>query len=84
MAASYLPVKAMLPPERIIDFVVAENEAICQEGREVFADESALTFLADIPTKDDHFDIVHFGSSLQYVEKWEGLLLKVKALSPSD
>jgi len=82
MATSYLPLRAMLPPEWRIEFVVVENEAICRKGMELFAGNGELRFQTDLPAPPDIFEIAHFGSSLHYVDDWTGLLSDVVALQP--
>ncbi len=80
MAASYVPLRTMLPREQDIDFVVVEKESICAKGRELFGSE--VSFRSDLPSPPARFDIVHFGSSLHYVDDWRALLAKVKELAP--
>lgn len=81
LAASYVPLRAMLPARFSFDFVVIENEAICLEGRRSFADDSTVSFRTDLPV-GERFDIVHFGSSLHYVENWNELLEKIVGFGP--
>jgi|SRR6185312_11904781 putative methyltransferase (TIGR04325 family) len=81
LAASYLPMRAMLPQRSSIEFVVVENEAVCREGRKRFAASDAISFRTELPTGES-FDIVHFGSSLHYVEAWDDLLRSVAAYDP--
>ncbi len=82
MATSYVPLRAMLPREQAIDFVVLENAAIGDRGRTIFASDPAVRFRTDMPLPPEQFDIVHFGSSLHYVDDWMGTLAAVRALEP--
>jgi len=82
MATSYVPLRAMLPSNRALDFVVVENETVCRAGRELFKDSPNLTFLSDLPHSAERFDMVHFGSSLHYVDDWKGVLGRVTAYEP--
>lgn len=82
MATSYVPLRAMLPREQPLEFVIVENGAISDKGNELFAGDESVHFRTDLPSAADRFDIVHFGSSLQYVEDWKGLLATVTAFEP--
>lgn len=82
MAASWLPLRAMLPREQAIEFVVVERESVCRKGREIFAGDKSLSFRSDLPSPPERFDIVHFGSAIQYVDDWKGLLANVRRLEP--
>ncbi len=82
MGTSYLQLRAMLPRERAVDFTVIENAAVCKAGAELFAAEKAMRFLTAMPVPPERFDIVHFGSSLHYVEDWEGVVVEAVALQP--
>jgi putative methyltransferase (TIGR04325 family) len=82
MATSYVPLRAMLPREQAIDFVVVENAAICDRGAQLFAADASVQFRTELPVAPERFDIVHFGSSLHYVDDWKGVLAGVTALEP--
>ena len=73
LGTSYIPLKAMLPSNKIKEFVVIENKAICAMGEKLFLDDERIKFIDKIPT-NVCFDVVHAGSSLHYVEDWETLL----------
>lgn len=83
MATSYVPLRAMLPPGQPIDFVVVENGAIGERGRQLFAGDPSVTFRTDLPAAPERFDIVHFGSSLHYVDDWQAVLALVTKLEPA-
>ena len=70
------------PATSELEFVVVENAAITDAGSTLFADDSGVRFRTDLPAPSERFDIVHFGSSLQYVDDWKGLLASVSALEP--
>lgn len=82
MATSYVPLRAMLPRDQAVDFVIVENEAITRQGNELFAADPGVTFRSDLPVPSERFEIIHFGSSLQYVDDWKGLLATVTAFQP--
>lgn len=73
LAATFPSVVGALSPNRKLDYVVVENEAVCDAGRERFPEEKRLRFVSDIPAGEE-FDIVHAGSSLHYVEDWSEAL----------
>lgn len=81
MATSYVPLRAMLPADRGLDFVIVENETLCKKGNELFAGDPGVRFRSDLPPAGEKFDIVHFGSSLHYVDDWKGLLAASVALA---
>lgn len=69
LGSSFLPLKAMLPQNQPLDFIVIENDAICEQGKMLFIDEKQITFLNRIPS-NEKFDIIHLGSSFHYVDDW--------------
>ena len=82
MGTSYVQLRTMLPRGRAVDFTVVENPAVCRAGEALFAAEEAMRFLTAMPPPPERFDIVHFGSSLHYVEDWKGILAAAVALQP--
>lgn len=83
MATSYMPLRMMLPAGQTLDFVVIENAAISERGRKIFAHKPEVSFRIDLPVAPERFDIVHFGSSLHYVDDWQGAIKAVLALRPN-
>ncbi|MDB4945217.1 MAG: uncharacterized protein JWP97_4751 [Labilithrix sp.] len=83
MATSYVPLRAMLPPQQSLEFVVVENGPIGDAGRALFAASPEVSFRTDLPDRGP-FDIVHFGSSLHYVDDWKGLLERIASLGPAS
>lgn len=82
MATSYFPLRAMLPKDRLIDFVIVENDAICARSTELLAGHPEVHFRTQLPTAPEQFHVVHFGSSLHYIDDWKGTLATVTGLSP--
>jgi len=82
MATSYVPLRAMLPREQAMEFVVLENDAIAAKGAELFAGDEGVRFVTKLPAPPERFDVVHFGSSLHYVDDYRGVLRAVAALEP--
>lgn len=81
LASSYLPMRAMLSDDLRMNFAIVENKEICEAGRNLFASDPQVTFLAEMP-KGVRFDIVHAGSSMHYVDDWIGLLGNFAELQP--
>lgn len=82
VGTSYVQLAAMLPRGRIVDFTVVENPAVCAAGKDLFAAEESMHFRTAMPSPPERFDIVHFGSSLHYVEDWKGVVAAAAALQP--
>jgi putative methyltransferase (TIGR04325 family) len=73
LGTSYIPLVPMLPESTKLDFLVVENKTICRMGDELFFNDNQIRFLHSIPT-EEQFDLVHAGSSIQYIEDWLNLL----------
>ena len=82
MGTSYIPLRAMLPKNYGIEFVIVENDAVAEKGRTIFAEDRAIRFTSNLPTPPERFDIVHFKDSLHYVDDWKGVLAAAVALKP--
>ena len=74
MAASYFPLISSLPNPENVEFHIIEEKNICIKSREILGDFKKLHFHQQLPDNSNSFDIVHAGSSIQYVEDWETLL----------
>jgi len=72
LAASYFSLVAAV--SGAVKFYVIETEEVCQRGRELFGDIDGLSFQTQFPQLDAPVDIVHAGSSLQYVEDYQAML----------
>lgn len=64
-----------------VELHIVDNAAICKAGREVFADEPRVSFHERVPD-DLHAEIVHLGSSIQYVDDWAALIEVLVAHGP--
>lgn len=80
---TYYQTMQALPNFDGIEYHIVEREPVCKAGREFFGDSSQnIFFHSELPEdKDGFFDIVHMGSSLQYIEDWKGLLSRLCSLS---
>lgn len=70
----FYPVVGGLPDETGLQFMVVDNIAVCEAGRQFFRDEPAISFSESLPKAGEMFDVVHLGSVLQYIEDWRSLL----------
>jgi len=75
LANTYLDVINVLPKDKSLRYVIVENEKICEIGSENFKEDEQLAFSSQLPNTE-HFDTVHAGSSIHYVDDWKGLLKK--------
>jgi putative methyltransferase (TIGR04325 family) len=83
LAASYFPLVAMLPPDQPLEYVIVENDGVCQEGDKLLATDRRISFRTDLPEPGTRYDIVHCGSSLHYVEDWRQMLRQLVAYQPA-
>lgn len=65
---SFPSIAAALSDPNEIEMVIVDNESICRAGRNVFAGDQRIRFHVQPPAIP--FDIVHCGSSIQYVSDW--------------
>lgn len=82
LGASFPSLISMLPADQPVDFIVIENEAVCELGRDVFRGDPRIRFETEPPLPSQTVDIVHFGSSLHYVDDWLGLVERLLKLRP--
>jgi len=73
LAGTYLDAINVLPKGMSLRYVIVENEKICEIGSELFKENGQLEFSSQLPI-EDHFDTIHAGSSIHYVDDWLGLL----------
>jgi putative methyltransferase (TIGR04325 family) len=79
---SFIPLLKMLPDDQTLEYVIVENSAICDAGRELFADDVRIRFRSELPNSTERFDIVHCGSSIHYVDDWTNLLTRFASMQP--
>jgi putative methyltransferase (TIGR04325 family) len=75
LASSYLETLSALPNQENVEFLIVENPSICKMGNEIFSEDSKIKFHVKLPLYDANIDIIHLGSSLQYMEEWEKILI---------
>ena len=82
MGTGYLYLKTSLCAQKLIEYHIVEGEAICQRGKELFSSHPNLYFHQTLPSLPDPVHIIHLGSSLQYIENWNGLIGSFTSLKP--
>ena len=69
-------------PGRLTSMTVMELPATAARGRELFRDYEGISFIDALPGPKARFDVVYFGSSLQYFEDYRGILRQAMDLKP--
>lgn len=71
-----------LPLTEGIEYHIVERESVCEAGRKFFGTASHKPiFHSTLPCPPEKFDIVHMGSSLQYIGDWKQVLSELCTLS---
>ena len=73
LASIYHETMEMLECSENIKFLIVENSNICQLGNHIYESNNKIEFATELPN-NLKVDIVHAGSSMQYVDDWTGLL----------
>ena len=80
---SYYQVRNALPNPEGLEFHIVDLKETCAEGRKLFSNEKNIYFHTSLDDLDmESIDIVHIGSSLQYVEDWQAQLAALNRLNP--
>ncbi|CAA7617538.1 methyltransferase, TIGR04325 family [Magnetospirillum sp. SS-4] len=82
MANGFAGLRTSLPKGRPLAFHCIENAAVCAIGRRMFAGVGELRFHEDLDDAPAVADIVHAGSSMQYIEDWKGMLARLLRFQP--
>lgn len=82
MGFTYIPVKKALPEGCRIEYHIVEVDQVCKEAGKIFKREKDIFFHISLPAAPKTVDIVHLGSSLQYVADWKETLGKLAAYKP--
>lgn len=82
MASGFAGLRTSLPRSRPLAFHCVENAAVCAIGRRMFAGFDELHFHDSLDDAPARADIVHAGSSMQYIEDWKGMLARLLRLKP--
>lgn len=79
---TYVPVTAGLIRKDSLEYLIVDNPIICEAGERVFQNDKRIRFCTELPRDVEKVDIVHLGSSLQYVDDWRGLITELAHYRP--
>lgn len=78
VGATFIGLAAALGDATDLDYRIVDSAAVCVRGRALHDGEARLRFHESVSEAREHHgdapDIVHLGSTLQYIEDWRGLL----------
>ncbi|MDR1366184.1 MAG: methyltransferase, TIGR04325 family [Holosporales bacterium] len=78
MGLQYLDLITKVPSaEELVDYTILDNEKLIDATCGCMKQFKNLSFVTTLSVVRGDMDIVHMGSSLQYVEKWQGLLAEL-------
>jgi len=80
---SYTALSAQTQQRANLTYDIVDNADIIALGKRIFAQHSQVNFypsLADL--NSSCYDILHFGSSLQYIDDWQGLMTRLIQVKP--
>jgi len=80
IGVDFLYVRQCLGNEKIGKYYIVETENVCELGSEVFKKEPRVEFHSTVP--ETKVDIVFLDSSLQYIEDYRDLILKLARCRP--
>lgn len=83
LGMTYLSVICAQEHPENVDYHILELGSICAAGRKLFRDDAHVHFHTELPDNIRSIDIVHVGSSLQYVEDWKGQLARLASYHPA-
>jgi len=84
LGSSYFPVASAI--DHPINYYIVEKEAVCERGKELFKNVKEMYFysdLSELKNLQDKIDIIHLGSSFQYINDQQKLLKNIADLQPS-
>ena len=70
---TYVPVAHALVEKSRLDYHIVDVERICESGTQLFENDDCVHFHTSLPSISE-VDIVHMGSSLQYIRDWKELI----------
>lgn len=82
LGVSYIDRLSFLPQDADIRFHVVDTKATCDAARDLFAGDARIAFHASLPDGIGDVDIVHLGTSLEYVEDYRKVIADLAALAP--
>lgn len=84
LGSTYMSIISACERNQDINFHIVESNKICETGVNIFKDDHRINFYKYpvFPQKIKKMDIVHLGSSLQYIEDWRQLLKGLSEYNP--
>lgn len=61
-------------PQIKVDYTILELAETVEQGNNLFSEFSDVKFISEFPQEHEFFDILFFGSSLQYFENYEDII----------
>jgi putative methyltransferase (TIGR04325 family) len=78
MGLQYLDLITKVPSaEKLVEYTILDNEKLINTTCGCMKQFKNLSFVTELNAIKGDTDIVHMGSSLQYVEKWQELLVEL-------
>lgn len=81
LGTTFIDLKFSLPTKSIAVTIV-ELPSVVEVAREIFQKYPDIRFVSAFPKGDGYFDVIYFGSSLQYFENYISILQDSAALGP--
>lgn len=78
----FVPVASAMPKTESMEYCVVESEKMCELGSGVFDKDARIRFSTTLPSDIEAVDVVHLGSSLQYVKDWQQLIEQLSRYNP--
>jgi putative methyltransferase (TIGR04325 family) len=82
MGIAYVHLVSSVVNWRRIDYHIVENNAMCDAGKQLFANDAHMHFHSTLPANLSDVDIVYVSSALQYIEDYRGLLKVLCSYQP--
>ncbi len=79
---TYIPVIYGCAEEQSIDYHIVDSKNTCIMGKRIFKNDKRIHFYTSLPQKMLTLDIIHLGSSLQYIEDWKDLINSLAEYRP--
>lgn len=81
---TFLHLKACLPNIDSIDYHIVDTPNSCNTGSELLKEFSNVKFHSSLETVPKQLDVIHIGSTLQYIEDWKSFLSMLSEFKAND
>ena len=83
LGATYVQVFAVTPSPERFKYYIIETKSVCKRGLEIFSEYSNIYFQTELPKPTSNtYDIIHAGSSFQYIKDWKQMLIQFSQYQP--